>query len=43
MGYSTVTVASSLRVHYERYLFPYELFLLKKGKLEVRTFRGCQE
>lgn len=38
VGYSSLTVAGSLRVNYERYLYPYELFLVKNGKLEVR---GC--
>ena len=36
MKFASLTVASSLRVNYERYLYPYELFLVKNGKIEVR-------
>lgn len=40
MGYTLPTVATSLRVNYERFLYPYELFLVKQGKLEVRGWYG---
>ena len=36
MKYSNHTVASSLRVNYERYLYPYEKFLVKARKLELQ-------
>ena len=29
-------MASSLRTNYEKYLYPYELFQAKNGKLKVR-------
>ena len=37
MKYTNHTVAGSLRVNYERYLYPYERFLVKMGKLELKT------
>lgn len=36
MKYSNHTVAGSLRANYERYLYPYERFLVKIGKLELK-------
>ena len=36
MKYTNHTVAGSLRVNYERYLYPYERFLIKTGKLELK-------
>ena len=36
MKYTNHTVAGSLRVNYERYLYPYERFLVKTGKLELK-------
>ena len=37
MKYTNHTVAGSLRVNYERYLYPYERFLVKMGKLELKS------
>ena len=34
LGYGP-TVAGSIRVNYEKYLYPYEIFLAKSGQLEV--------
>ena len=34
MGYGP-TVAGTIRVNYEKYLYPYEIFLAKNGKMDV--------
>ena len=33
MGYEGVGVAGSIRQNYEKYLYPYEVFLAKRGNL----------
>ena len=43
MKYTNHTVASSLRVNYERYLYPYERFLVKTGKLELKRSTHSQQ
>ena len=35
MGYDNPTVAGSIRANYEKYLYPYEIFLVKNGKVQV--------
>ena len=39
MGYGP-TVAGTIRVNYEKYLYPCEIFLAKNGKMDVRM-RVC--
>ena len=36
MGYGP-TAAGTIRVNYEKYLYPYEIFLAKNGKMDVRV------
>ena len=36
MGYDGIGVAGSIRTNYEKYLYPYEVFLAKQGSLKVR-------
>ena len=36
MGYGP-TAAGTIRVNYEKYLYPYEIFLTKNGKMDVRV------
>ena len=35
MGYDNLTVSGSLRMNYEKYLYPYELFQAKNAGLDV--------
>ena len=35
LGYSGAGVAGSIRQNYEKYLYPYEVFLAKRGNLTV--------
>ena len=37
MGYGP-TVAGTIRVNYEKYLYPYEIFLAKNGKMDVCVY-----
>ena len=35
MNYDNHTVAGSLRVNYEKFLYPYEIFLVSNGQLKL--------
>jgi hypothetical protein len=37
LGYEGVGVAGSIRQNYEKYLFPYEVFLAKRGTLQLKS------
>ena len=37
MSYDNHTVAGSLRVNYEKFLYPYEIFLVSNGQLKVHA------
>ena len=41
MGYEGVGVAGSIRQNYEKYLYPYEIFLAKRENLTVSYMSYC--